>query len=75
MTPARETVAGEALRRGRGRVRSGSRGRVAGYEVRRHVGAEHGDAVVVGEREDLVVVHDGVEVLDPDGLVRGRVRV
>ena len=41
----------------------------------RHVGAEHGDAVVVGEGEDLVVVHDGVEVLDPDGLVRVRGRV
>ena len=28
----------------------------------------HGDAIAVGERQDLVVVQDGVEILDPDGV-------
>ena len=41
---------------------------VLDLEVERHVRPEHGDAVVVGEREQLVVVHHGVHVLDPDGV-------
>ena len=36
--------------------------------MQRHVWPEHGDAIVVGEGEELVVVHDGVHVFNPDGV-------
>mmetsp|Transcript_13743 Transcript_13743/g.31845 ORF Transcript_13743/g.31845 Transcript_13743/m.31845 type:complete len:1547 (-) Transcript_13743:4516-9156(-) len=40
---------------------------VLGLEDELHVG-DHGDAVTVGEGEELVVVEHGVEVLNPDGV-------
>jgi hypothetical protein len=41
---------------------------VLDLEVEGAVGPEHRDAVIVGEGEDPVIVHDGVHVLDPDGV-------